>query len=115
MPHRSGNGTPCWTAGSGWLDILLVNEGRKIICAIENKIFSPESGRQLTFYRKALERDYCGFTRHYVFLSPTGMAPVHSDDRAFWTPVSLQRRSGTGGRDGGRPRPAPLVRIFAGF
>ena len=74
--------------GSGWLDILLVNEGRKIICAIENKIFSPESGRQLTFYQKALERDYCGFTRHYVFLSPTGMAPVHSEDRAFWTPVS---------------------------
>ena len=73
---------------SGWLDILLVNEGRKIICAIENKIFSPESGRQLTFYQKALERDYCGFARHYVFLSPTGMAPVHSEDRAFWTPVS---------------------------
>ena len=74
--------------GSGWLDILLVNEGRKIICAIENKIFSPEGGRQLTFYQKALERDYCSFTRHYVFLSPTGMAPVHSEDRAFWTPVS---------------------------
>ena len=74
--------------GSGWLDILLVNEGRKIICAIENKIFSPESGRQLTFYQKALEQNYCGFTRHYVFLSPTGMAPVHSEDRAFWTPVS---------------------------
>ena len=74
--------------GSGWLDILIVNEGRKIICAIENKIFSQESGRQLTFYQKALEQNYRGFTRHYVFLSPTGMAPVHSEDRVFWTPVS---------------------------
>ena len=73
---------------SGWLDILVVNDRLKTLCAIENKIFSPESGRQLTFYRKALERDYCNFTRHYVFLSPTGMAPRHPEDQSTWTPVS---------------------------
>ena len=73
---------------SGWLDILVVNDRLKTLCAIENKIFSPESGRQLTFYRKALERDYCNFTKHYVFLSPTGMAPRHPEDQSTWTPVS---------------------------
>ena len=74
--------------GSGWLDILVVNERLKTLCAIENKIFSPETGRQLTFYRKALEHDYCDFTRHYVFLSPTGMAPQQPEDQLTWTPVS---------------------------
>ena len=74
--------------GSGWLDILVVNERLKTLCAIENKVFSPESGRQLTFYNRALERDYCDYTRHYVFLSPTGMAPQQPEDRSVWTPVS---------------------------
>ncbi len=74
--------------GSGWLDILVVNERLQTLCAIENKILSPESGRQLTFYRIALERDYPEFTRHYVFLSPTGMAPQQPEDRSTWTSVS---------------------------
>ena len=74
--------------GGGWLDILVVNERLKTLCAIENKIFSPESGRQLTFYRTGLERDYCAFDRHYVFLSPTGVAPQQEEDRSTWTPVS---------------------------
>ncbi len=74
--------------GGGWLDILVVNEALKTMCAIENKILSPESGRQLTFYQKAIERDYCAFDRHYVFLSPTGMAPQQEEDRSTWTPVS---------------------------
>ena len=59
----------------GWLDILIVNEGQQTICAIENKIFAPEIGHQLTFYRKVLEWDYHDYTRHCVFLSSTGMAP----------------------------------------
>ncbi len=74
--------------GSGWLDILVVNERLKILCAIENKVFAPESGRQLTFYRRALERDYRNYTRHYVFLSPTGMSPQQVEDRSTWTPVN---------------------------
>ena len=74
--------------GSGWLDILVVNKRLKTLCAIENKIFSPESGRQLTFYCEALERDYFNYTRHYVFLSPTGMVPQQPEDQLTWTPVS---------------------------
>ncbi len=74
--------------GSGWLDILVVNERLKTLCAIENKIFSPESVRQLTFYHKALERDYCDYNRHYMFLSPTGRAPQQPEDQSTWTPVS---------------------------
>ena len=44
--------------GGGWLDILVTNENAKFACAIENKIISPEGGRQLTHYRKALESEY---------------------------------------------------------
>lgn len=74
--------------GGGWLDILVVNQTRKILCAIENKVFSPESGRQLNFYHTALKRDFRDYTRHCVFLSPTGMSPQHPEDQAIWTPVS---------------------------
>ena len=76
--------------GSGSLDVLVVNDRLKTLCAIENKIFAPETGRQLTFYRKALERAYTDFSRHYVFLSPTGMAPQQPEDQSTWTPVSYE-------------------------
>ena len=64
----------CVVDGSGgWLDILVTNaDDAKFACAIENKIYSPEGGRQLTHYRKALEAEYPDpiFTKGYVFLSP---------------------------------------------
>ena len=54
----------------GRLDILVVDHGNQFLCAIENKIFAPEGGRQLTRYRGALEEAYEHFTKRYVFLSP---------------------------------------------
>ena len=61
----------------GYLDILLVNHRAQILCAIENKIFSPEGFSegisQLTHYRRALENDFCDFSRRHVFLSPQGV------------------------------------------
>ena len=73
---------------SGYLDILIVNLEAQILCAIENKVFSPEGGRQLTHYRKALENDYPNFIRHYIFLSPPGMASQWEDERKYWTPAN---------------------------
>ena len=42
----------------GRLDIRILNEGAGFLCAIENKVWSPESGGQLSWYRKVLERDH---------------------------------------------------------
>ena len=72
---------------AGWLDILILNHRAQFLCAIENKIFSPEGGRQLTHYRKALENGYRNYTRRYIFLSPTGMQSQWEDERQHWTPV----------------------------
>ena len=74
----------------GYLDILLVNHQAQILCAIENKIFSSEGFSegvsQLTHYRRALEQDFCDFSRRHVFLSPQGVPPQQQQEREFWTP-----------------------------
>lgn len=69
---------------SGYLDILIVNPEPPILCAIENKVFSPESVGQLSHYRKALENDYPNFTRHLVFLSPDGRHSQEATERDVW-------------------------------
>ena len=76
--------------GGGWLDILVTNDDAKFACAIENKVFSPEAGRQLTHYRKALETEYPdpNFTKCYVFLSPRGMESQWEDERGHWKPMN---------------------------
>ncbi len=72
----------------GFLDILMVNESKGFLCAIENKVFSSEHSEQLTRYRKALERDYPDFTKHYVFLSPNGVRPYREEERKYWMPAN---------------------------
>ena len=72
--------------GSGWLDILVLNNSAKFLCAIENKVFAPESVGQLSHYRKALESSYPNFTKHYVFLSPDGRLSQEETEREIWTP-----------------------------
>ena len=78
---------------NSYLDILIVNPQAQILCAIENKIFSPEGfgadGRsQLTRYREGLEHAYPGFARQYVFLSPDGMPSQSPSEQALWTPAN---------------------------
>lgn len=69
----------------GYLDILVSNRSARILCAIENKVFAPESVGQLSRYRKALENDYPGFDRHFVFLSPDGRCSEETTERDVWT------------------------------
>ena len=71
----------------GFLDILVVNREENFVCAIENKIFSSEHGKQLTRYRKALEAQYPHLRRIHLFLSPAGTPPYRAEDRASWIPV----------------------------
>lgn len=74
----------------GFLDILIVNEVQQVLCAIENKVFSPEHGEQLTRYRRALEEEdaYSTFTKHYLFLTPEGTHPSSEKERRHWTPIA---------------------------
>ncbi len=73
----------------GYLDILIVNERARSLCAIENKVFSSEHSEQLTRYRKALEERYCGYKkRHYIFLSPRGVRPYREEEQKYWVPAS---------------------------
>ena len=68
----------------GRLDILVLDETRGVLCAIENKISSTEHTDQLTRYRKALENWYGKLHRHHVFLSPNGVPPKQEEERKYW-------------------------------
>ena len=68
----------------GFLDILVLNEAEKVLCAIENKVFSSEHSEQLTRYRMALERSYPAFIRNHVFLTPWATRPVREEERGYW-------------------------------
>ena len=73
------------------IDILILNRQAGFACAVENKIRSPEGigandVSQLTRYRETLESEFPSFRRHYVFLSPTGVAPQRGAEREHWIP-----------------------------
>ena len=72
----------------GFLDILVVDEAQRVLCAIENKVFSREHSEQLTRYRRALKDSYSTFTRHHVFLTPEGTHPSSEKEQEHWTPVN---------------------------
>lgn len=73
-----------------YIDILILNRKARFVCAIENKIWASEGiGEnqisQLYAYRMALKKMFPEFTRHHVFLSPTGMLPRNESDQKYWT------------------------------
>ena len=72
----------------GYLDILIVNETKGFLCAIENKIWYSEHSEQLTRYRKALEERYPDYDRHYVFLSRWGAPPYREEEQECWKPMN---------------------------
>ena len=60
------------------IDILLVENAKRFICVIENKIYSSEHSDQLCRYRKVVEREFPDYTRHYVLLNVSGEEPSDS-------------------------------------
>lgn len=93
----------------GRLGILILDETRGVLCAIENKISSTEHTDQLTRYRKALENWHGKLHRHHVFLSPNGVPPEQEEERKYWqaadytTVFELVQPAGAR-RGGRRPR-----------
>lgn len=72
----------------GYLDILILDQERQNLIAIENKTFSQEHSNQLTRYHLALAEKFPEFSRHHIFLSPTGVSPYLERDREHWQPAS---------------------------
>lgn len=69
---------------SGFLDICIRNDQAGFLCAVENKIWAPESGDQLAFYRQALKEHYSDYTTRLVFLTPKGEVPEDEKEREHW-------------------------------
>ena len=61
------------------IDICLINEGRKFICVIENKVYSSEHSNQLKRYRETVETLYPGWKHHFVFLTATDDEPSDNE------------------------------------
>ena len=61
------------------IDITLLDESRKFVCVIENKVFSSEHSNQLRRYREVVEAEFPDYTRHYVLLNVSGEEPSDSD------------------------------------
>lgn len=79
--------------GIGYLDICILNEQARFLCAVENKVWSPESGNQLAFYRKALKERYPDYTTRLVFLTPGEKIPQDESERDYWTTYDYTRIS----------------------
>ncbi len=73
---------------AGRLDILIVNQEAKFVCAIENKVFSNEHSGQLTRYRMALKEQYLGFDVKHLFLTRYGDQAELEKERDFWEPIN---------------------------
>ena len=69
------------------IDILILDEGNKFVCAIENKVDSGEAPGQLERYREILNREFGGYRRAFVFLTISGYPPDPPADET-WAPMS---------------------------
>ncbi len=76
--------------GTGRLDVFIVNQSAKFLCAIENKVWSSEGLDQLAFYRKALEYHYPYYKCHLVFLTPGGDEPESAEEQDHWDRMSYK-------------------------
>lgn len=52
------------------IDIVVIDEKNKFVCAIENKIEAAEHSDQLDRYQALVEKEFPDFTRQFVFLTP---------------------------------------------
>jgi len=53
-----------------FIDIVVIDEENKIVCAIENKIEATESRGQLDDYQAKIDKDFNEFKKLFVFLTP---------------------------------------------
>ena len=69
------------------IDVLVLGQGDRFACAIENKINIGEHSNQLERYRKVVERQHPDWKHVYVFLTPDGREPAKDADKAAYVPL----------------------------
>lgn len=67
------------------IDILIISEKNKLLCAIENKIGSGEHSNQLNNYREKLLENYQDYNYILIYLSPEG---TEASDNENWVSMS---------------------------
>lgn len=69
------------------IDILLVSNKSKFVCAIENKLDSTEHSNQLARYQSKVESEFREFNKLFVYLTIEGDGPERDLD---WLPYSYR-------------------------
>jgi len=64
--------------------IVIVEDGKKLVIAIENKIKTAEHSDQLSRYRNIIEKEFKGYNQLFIFLTPENVIPT--DDA--WIPFN---------------------------
>lgn len=54
------------------IDVLLISENNKFVVAVENKIYSGEHSNQLARYFDTVNKEYPGYEKLFVYLTPDG-------------------------------------------
>ncbi|MFC1979939.1 PD-(D/E)XK nuclease family protein [Chloroflexota bacterium] len=69
------------------IDILIKcsSDNHKLVCCIENKIYSKEHGNQLQRYRDTILREFPAYTKLFVYLTIEG---EHPSDQSEYIPFS---------------------------
>ena len=70
------------------IDVLVLGQGDRFVCAIENKINIGEHSNQLERYRKVVDRQHPTWKHVYVFLTPDGRDPAKDADKAAYVPLT---------------------------
>ena len=61
------------------IDILLVNDAQRFVCAIENKVEAAEHSDQLARYARVCRNEFPDHAYHFVFLTVYGDAPSNQE------------------------------------
>jgi len=69
------------------IDILLIDNQKKLIVIIENKIDSSEHGEQLNKYEKYINEEYMSYKKMFIYLTITGEEASKND---IWGSYSYQ-------------------------
>jgi len=72
------------------IDVLLVDDEKKIVCVIENKVDSKEHSDQLQKYRNVIETNYPNYKKLFVYLTVYGEEP---DTDKGYIPISYKEVS----------------------
>ena len=70
------------------IDLLILDEHNRFVCAIENEVDSGEGPGQLQRYRKDVGQHFPNYRRALVFLTKFGDKPSDKREAPYWIPIS---------------------------